>query len=461
MISGFTSLTLYKVNYAPDTLRMIDLWAYVYTLGEISKKGSNICADSMQNIFSYPSSKQLNEVCEAIVNNISELYKHYFGTKEEKNINGIKVTINTLKDKFSSSSKKTKDDVDKELEKYENEKRAEIDSKIREYRASEEQKIKDSLERTEKINKAAAKTRVEEFEKTEKARIAKELADKAEADRKAIEEVKQQVISALRKNAYDAKRKKEEDEYNKKVETMPEERQKFNKDMSEQLRVLSSDFRNSTVKVSDNMTNIVSEMVGKLNTEVNDVKRSLDNEVKSVKDSLDKKISAVIAELNASTSGIMTSLSTSTETAVNSTVNIERALKNDDFNDLLEAYCRLDSQTYYRRQKGTDSEEYKGYWKGVEAYLRGFKNTLSKFGYEVYSPSVGYSPESVDDFNFDDRECEDYPETNEECKDFIITAIVNSGIRHKENNGEYYIDQKPRIVVKRKDENNGNGDGNL
>ena len=173
----------------------------------------------------------------------------------------------------------------------------------------------------------------------------------------------------------------------------------------------------------------VSEMVAGRAAFEQELVNALNATNRSFRDSTSEATAAIAAACEE----LRKNLEQQTNSAINAVVDTSRRLQGTDFRDLLDAFRSLETQLYYKSRSGTETPEFKEYWKAVRFFLKKLENTLNKLGFLRYLPEVGadLDPDTMEALEVDD----DYPADPEEYPMYTVKEIVSGGFMDK--TGEY------------------------
>ncbi len=247
------------------------------------------------------------------------------------------------------------------------------------------------------------KEEIAQFEQTEKERIREELRQE-----------KEKLLSELKENQEYLFRFQEAEKHNREIKEMVEDRRSMEKHLADEMNRTSRSFRDRTEEVV---------------TTIQDILKSS------------------LLEIAENTRKEIDQLETHTENAINSVADINRKLQNDDFKTLLQGYQRLEEQLYYKSRSGTDTPEYKTYWRNVQVYLKGFEKTLNKLGYSRIYPKVGsvLDVETMEVFEEGVQEDTDLPEESE-FEEYTVAAVVSSGFYDSAS----FVEEKAKVIPRKK-----------
>ena len=173
----------------------------------------------------------------------------------------------------------------------------------------------------------------------------------------------------------------------------------------------------------------VSEMVAGRAAFEQELVNALNATNRSFRDSTSEATAAIAAACEE----LRKNLEQQTNSAINAVVDTSRRLQGTDFRDLLDAFRSLETQLYYKSRSGTETPEFKEYWKAVRFFLKKLENTLNKLGFLRYLPEVGadLDPDTMEALEVDD----DYPAEPDEYAMYTVKEIVSGGFMDK--TGEY------------------------
>ncbi|GEM_PF-5191676 len=259
---------------------------------------------------------------------------------------------------------------------------------------------KENLEQSLREGKEEIRKDLEKYQNEQRAAIKTDL-----------EREKQAILKELKENPEYQLRFQETEQHNREIMQMVRERKNMETSLAGLMNQTSREFRNSTDKVAEDITEILKEK---------------------------------FKELASDTADKIEEFKTSTENAINSVADINRKLQNDDFKDLIHGYQKLEEQHYYKSRSGTDTQEYKIYWKNVSVYLKNFEKTLNKLGYSRIYPEIGseLDPETMEVFEDALNDETDMPEDDSEFKNYVVKEIVSSGFRDSSG----YVEAKAEVI---------------